>query len=333
MVLLDDMTATDHDLQMQSIAHGVVLLEQLNPEYGGERRRLRVVKYRGVKFRGGYHDFVIHRGGLHVFPRLVAAEHRQLTHPRQAAAATSPSSTRCSAAASKRGRARSSSAPPAPASRRWPRSSPSRPARRGQRAALFIFDESPRHAADPLRGSSASICEPALDAGPITLQQVDPAELTPGEFVHAIRTAVEERRAKIIVIDSLNGYLNAMPEERHLTIQLHELLMYLGQKGVATILIGAHQGLIGTQMNTPVDATYLADAVILLRYFESQRRGAPGDLGHEEARQRARADDARFPARSRAHHHRRAAARVPRRADGRADLRGPGEPVRSEDAA
>jgi circadian clock protein KaiC len=102
------------------------------------------------------------------------------------------------------------------------------------------------------------------------VQQIDPAELTPGEFVHAIRMAVEERNAKVIVIDSLNGYLNAMPEERHLTIQLHELLMYLGQKGVATILIGAHQGLIGAQMNTPVDASYLADAVILLRYFEAQ---------------------------------------------------------------
>ncbi len=102
----------------------------------------------------------------------------------------------------------------------------------------------------------------------MSLQQVDPAELTPGEFVHAIRMAVEERGAKVVVIDSLNGYLNAMPEERFLTIQLHELLMYLGQKGVATILIGAHQGLIGSQMNTPVDASYLADAVILLRYFE-----------------------------------------------------------------
>ena len=109
-----------------------------------------------------------------------------------------------------------------------------------------------------------------VDAGTVSLQQVDPAELTPGEFTHAIRSAVEDRHAKVVVIDSLNGYLNAMPEERFLTIQLHELLMYLGQKSVATILIGAHQGLIGSQMNTPVDASYLADAVILLRYFESR---------------------------------------------------------------
>jgi circadian clock protein KaiC len=103
----------------------------------------------------------------------------------------------------------------------------------------------------------------------VSLQQVDPAELTPGEFVHAIRAAVDERHTKVVVIDSLNGYMNAMPAERYLTIQLHELLVFLGQKGVATILVGAHQGLIGAQMTTPVDATYLADAVILLRYFEN----------------------------------------------------------------
>ena len=109
-----------------------------------------------------------------------------------------------------------------------------------------------------------------MDAGRITLQQIDPVELTPGEFVNRIRVAVEQHDARIIVVDSLNGYLNAMPEERFLTIQLHELLMYLGQRGVATILIGAHQGLIGSQMNTPVDASYLADAVILLRYFEAK---------------------------------------------------------------
>ena len=142
---------------------------------------------------------------------------------------------------------------------------------RGQHAALFLFDESP----DTLRARCQNLdvhLDAHLDAGRIALRQIDPAELTPGELTHAIRIAVEERGAKIIMIDSLNGYLNAMPEERHLTIQLHELLMYLGQKGVATILIGAQPGLIGSQMNTPVDASYLADAVILLRYFED--RGA-----------------------------------------------------------
>ena len=140
---------------------------------------------------------------------------------------------------------------------------------RGQHAALFIFDESPDTLITRCQQLNVDL-QTHLDAGIVSLQQVDPAELTPGELVHAIRTAVEEKDAKVIVIDSLNGYLNAMPAERHLTIQLHELLMYLGQKGVATILIGAHQGLIGSQMTTPVDATYLADAVILLRYFENK---------------------------------------------------------------
>jgi circadian clock protein KaiC len=134
---------------------------------------------------------------------------------------------------------------------------------------LFVFDESTEtllSRCDQLGVDLRSFVE----SGVVSLQQIDPAELAPGALIHAIRLAVESRNAKVIVIDSLNGYLNAMPEERFLTIQLHELLMYLGQKGVATILIGAHQGLIGSQMNTPVDASYLADAVVLLRYFEAR---------------------------------------------------------------
>lgn len=266
VLLLDDMTATDHDLQMQSIAHGVVLLEQLNPEYGAERRRVRIVKYRGVKFRGGFHDFVIHKGGIQVFPRLVAAEHRRLSSHAKLASEIAEldvllgggieegTSTLIVGAA---GTGKSTVAAQFAAAA----------ATRGQGAALFVFDESPATLLS--RCEQLGINLPAqLDAGRATIQQVDPAELTPGEFIHAIRRAVEVQKAKLIVIDSLNGYLNAMPEERHLTIQLHELLVYLGQMGAATILIGAHQGLIGTQMVSPVDATYLADAVLLLRYFE-----------------------------------------------------------------
>jgi circadian clock protein KaiC len=265
---LDDLTATDHDLQMQSIAHGVVLLEQLNVEYGSERRRLRVVKYRGVQFRGGYHDYIIVRGGLSVFPRLVAAEHRQVTTRAKLASAIPEldallgggieegTSTLIVGAA---GTGKSTLAAQFAAAA----------AARGQRAALFVFDESPQTLL--LRSRELNVdLDTHLETGAISLRQIDPAELTPGEFIHAIREAVERRGAKIIVIDSLNGYLNAMPEERFLAIQLHELVMYLGQHGVATILIGAHQGLIGSQMNTPVDASYLADAVVLMRYFEIQ---------------------------------------------------------------
>jgi circadian clock protein KaiC len=268
VILLDDMTATDHDLQMQSIAHGVIRLEQLNPEYGSERRRLRVVKYRGVKFRGGYHDYVITTGGLEVFPRLVAAEHRR-EQPSRILPTGNPeldlllgggfeegTSTLIVGAA---GTGKSSLAAQFVAAA----------AAGSTRSAMFVFDEAPTTLLT--RAAALNIdLEKYVDAGTVTLTQVDPAELSPGEFVHKIRREVEEKHASIIVIDSLNGYLNAMPEEHFLTIQLHELLMYLGQRGVATLLIAAHQGLIGAQMNAPVDASYLADAVVLLRYYESR---------------------------------------------------------------
>jgi circadian clock protein KaiC len=261
------MTATDHDLQMRSIAHGVILLEQIHPEYGSQRRRLSVVKYRGARFRGGFHDYAIQKGGINVFPRLVAAEHRQeYTRSRLGSDVSAlddllgggieeGTSTLIVGAA---GTGKSTLAA------QFVKAA----AARGQKSAMFLFDESPQTLLTrceelriPLRAF--------VDAGAVLVQQVDPAELTPGEFIHAIRGAVADG-CRIVVIDSLNGYLSAMPEERFLTIQLHELLMYLGQQGVATMLIGAHQGLIGSQMHTPVDASYLADAVVLLRYFESR---------------------------------------------------------------
>jgi circadian clock protein KaiC len=142
-------------------------------------------------------------------------------------------------------------------------------ASRGQRSSLFVFDESPNTLLSRCEGLGIDLSA-SVQAGTIRIQQIDPAELAPGEFTHAVRTAVFEHHSSIIVIDSLNGYLNAMPGERFLAVQLHELLMFLGQQSVATIIIGAHQGLIGSQMQTPVDASYLADAVILLRYFEAR---------------------------------------------------------------
>jgi len=268
VLLLDDMTASDRDLQVQSIAHGVIVLEQLNPEYGSERRRLRVAKMRGVSFRGGYHDYVIRRGGIDVFPRLVAAEHRhisertmlpsgvpELDHLLGGGIELGTSTLIVGAAGTGKSTLAAQFASAAAA--------------RGERAAMFIFDEGPETLLSRCRQLNVPLPQ-CVEQGSITLQQIDPAELTPGEFTHTIRQAVEQNGAKVIVIDSLNGYLNAMPAERHLTIQLHELLMYLGQQGVATILISAHQGLIGSAMTSPVDASYLADAVILMRYFETR---------------------------------------------------------------
>lgn len=268
VLLLDDLTSSSHDMQVQSIAHGAVRLEQLNPEYGSERRRLIVLKYRGVRFRGGYHDYSIRRGGIEVFPRLIAAEHRSDQPPEKIASGIAEmdkllgggiergTSTLIVGAA---GTGKSSLASQFAAAA----------AARGERAALFIFDESVNTLLTRADGLGIRLRDPIAD-GRVTIQQVDPAELSPGEFAHAIRRSVECRQVKVVVIDSLNGYLNAMPAERFLIIQLHELLTFLGQAGVATLLIGAHQGLIGGQMITPVDASYLADAVILMRYFESK---------------------------------------------------------------
>jgi circadian clock protein KaiC len=266
VLLLDDLTSAQQDLQVQSIAHGVVRLEQMYPTYGAERRRLSVLKLRGASFRGGYHDFTVKRGGLEVFPRLVASEHRQDVSAGRIASGVGEldamlgegielgTSTLIVGAA---GTGKSTLAAQFVASA----------ASRGEHAAMFIFDEASHTLLTRAAGLGIDLAS-HVGAGRVTLQQVDPAELSPGEFAHAIGQAVDRHRATIVVIDSLNGYLNAMPEERFLIVQLHEMLTFLGQAGVATILIGAHQGLIGGQMISPVDASYLADAVILMRYYE-----------------------------------------------------------------
>jgi circadian clock protein KaiC len=267
VLLLDDLTGTDRDLQVQSISHGVVSLEQTNPEYGADRRRLRVVKYRGRAFRGGNHDYVIRRGGLQVYPRLIAAEHRRDAEHVKLMSDV-PALDELLGGGLERGTSTLIVGAAGTGKSTIAAQFAVAAADRRQHAALFLFDESVETLISRTTALGIDVRK-HLDSQQITVQSVDPAELSPGELVHQIRIAVEERHASIIVIDSLNGYLNAMPGERYLIIQLHELLMYLGHRGVATILIGAHQGLIGSAMNTPVDASYLADAVILLRYFEA----------------------------------------------------------------
>ncbi len=268
VLLLDDMTSTDHDLQVQSIAHGVISLEQMNPDYGSERRRLRVVKYRGVKFRGGYHDYIIQQGGLRIFPRLIASESRT-RRPKERYTSGLTELDKLLGGGIERGTSTLIAGAAGTGKSSVAVQFVHAAARRGQKAMMVIFDEAENTLMD--RSAELNIAlQPFLDSGAVQVKQVDPAELSPGELIDSIRAAVELAGVSIIVIDSLNGYLNAMPGERHLLIQLHELLTYLGQRSVATILISAHHGLIGSNMSAPVDVSYLADAVVLMRYFEAE---------------------------------------------------------------
>jgi circadian clock protein KaiC len=270
VLLLDDRTSDATDLQLQSLAHGVVMLEQLAPEYGAERRRLRIIKMRGKSFRGGYHDYCIVRGGLEVYPRLVASDHPGMTAPDRLASGVAALDALLSGGLD-RGTSTLLMGPAGSGKSSIAVRYAVTAAERGEHAALFTFDESRATLMARSRGLGMDLA-PLLETGRLRIQQVDPGELSPGELTHQIRRAVDGDGARIVVIDSLNGYLNAMPEERFLTIQLHELLTYLGQKGVVTFLVVAQHGLLGNAMQSPVDASYLADTVILLRYFETAGR-------------------------------------------------------------
>jgi circadian clock protein KaiC len=266
VLLLDDRTSEGSDLQLQSIAHGVLSLEQLAPLYGGARRRLRVMKFRGTNFRGGFHDFAIERGGLVVFPRLVAMEHGQkFVRDRIASGVTAldallgggPDRGTSTLLIGPAGSGKSTIAVQYAVAA----------ASRGDHAVVFAFDES----MSTLEARTAALgiqLSKGTKSGQVDIQQVDPAEVSPGEFAAMVRNAVEKEDARVVVIDSLNGYINAMPEERFLTIQLHELLTYLGRQGVTTLLVVAQHGMVGTGMHAPVDTSYLADSVVMLRYFE-----------------------------------------------------------------
>ena len=267
VMLLDDLTATDRDLQVQSISHGVLTLEQLVPQYGSDRRRLRVVKFRGKVFRGGYHDYAIRTGGLEVFPRVVAAEHRGKS-PNERLSGGIPELDTLLGGGLERGTSTLLVGAPGTGKSSLAAQFVSAAASRGQKSAMFIFDEASKTLEARTAGLGIKFAE-YVDAGLIKVKSIDPAELSPGEFAHALRMAVEKDQVSVMVIDSLNGYLNAMPEDRFLIIQLHEILSYLGQQGVATILVGAHQGIVGGAMISPVDASYLADAVVLLRFYEA----------------------------------------------------------------
>lgn len=267
VLLLDDRTAEGGDLQLQSLAHGVVRLEQLTPDYGGARRRLRIVKLRGVDFRHGFHDFAIHTGGLRVFPRLVASEHHELFE-RTVMSSGLPAFDRLLGGGLAPGTTTLFLGPAGSGKTLLAAHFAVAAARAGGAAAIFAFDEG----RGTLLAGTAAIglpLEAEIGVGRVSAQQIDPAEVSPGEFVALVRAAVEERDARVVIIDSLNGYVNAMPEERSLTAHLHELASYMRQRGVVTILIMAQHGVIGSVMKSAIDVSYLADAVVLTRFFEA----------------------------------------------------------------
>ncbi|SDC15082.1 ATPase domain-containing protein [Belnapia rosea] len=265
VLMLDDMSSQADDLQLHSIAHGVVTLEQVAVDYGGERRRLRVLKMRGMPFRGGYHDFTIRRGGLEIYPRLIAAEHRGPVAT-GVVSGGQPALDAMLGGGLERGTSVLLLGPAGVGKSSLTLIYALAAASRGEHAVIYAFDES--RATVLARATALALpLEAAMRDGLVRVQQIDPAELSPGEFIHLVRTAVEQDHARVIIIDSLNGYLSAMPDERFLILQMHELLSYLNQSGVLTMLVLAQHGLTGPTQ-TPIDLSYLSDSVLMLRYFE-----------------------------------------------------------------
>lgn len=269
VLMLDDLTTDMNDKTVHSVAHGVVRLDELAPDYGAERRRLRVLKYRGRRFRGGYHDFGIVTGGVRVFPRLISAEHKG-GFLQETLVTDSPELNALLGGGVDRGSSVLVLGPAGTGKSLLTLTFIKTAMERGECAAMFVFDEE----LPLLIGRAAKVgidLQSYLDAGWLVLEQVDAAELTPGEFSERVRRCVETHGARTVVIDSLNGYQAAMTGEQALVLHIHELLQFLNRQGATTFLTIAQHGLIG-DMRSPVDLTYLADTALLLRYFEARGR-------------------------------------------------------------
>ncbi|HXD19837.1 MAG TPA: ATPase domain-containing protein [Vicinamibacterales bacterium] len=268
VLLLDDMTAGGADLQVESVAHGVIFLDTLPFEYGRARRRIRIVKIRGVAAVEGFHDFVIKRGGLEVFPQLIPIRHGGKPRLKETVKSgvaeldqllggglTSGTTTLLIGPA---GTGKSTLAAQYAAS-----------GVTTAKAAIFLFDE--RASTFVARCDALGMQLSArLADGSVTLEQIEPGEMSPGEFSFRVRQAVERDGIRVVLIDGLNGYLNAIPQVEAPLVRMHELLSFLNESGVTTLMIVAQHGIVGAHMTTPLDVSYLADSVVLLRFFESQ---------------------------------------------------------------
>jgi circadian clock protein KaiC len=270
VLLLDDLTSEGDDLNLHSISHGVLRMEQLAVQYGSERRRLRVFKMRGTNFRGGFHDLTIRKGGVTVYPRLVASEHHRPFDDKAVASTDVAEFDALLGGGLDRGTSTLLMGPAGSGKSSLLFQVIHAALIRGEKAVVFSFDETRRILLKRTAGMGIDI-ESHLAKGRLRLDQVDPAELSPGELVGRVRAAVEDEDVAIVALDSLSGFLNAMPEEHFMLLQMHELLTYLNQQGIITFLLLAQHGLVG-QMQSAVDLTYLSDTVILLRYFEAQGR-------------------------------------------------------------
>nr|WP_206185517.1 ATPase domain-containing protein [Sphingosinicella sp. CPCC 101087] len=269
VLLLDDLTSDAHDKTVHSVAHGVVRLEELAPDYGSDRRRLRVIKYRGRRFRGGFHDLAIETGGVRVFPRLVSAEHRT-RFSRDVLSSPSAELNALLGGGVQRGSSVLILGPAGTGKSILTLTFIATAIARGEIAAMFVFDEERSLLIDRAKGLGLDL-QAMIDKNLLVLEQVDAAELAPGQFSERVRHCVEVHGARTVVLDSLNGYQAAMPGESALILHMHELLQYLNRQGATTFLTVAQHGLVG-DMRSPVDVTYLADTVILLRYFEARGR-------------------------------------------------------------
>jgi circadian clock protein KaiC len=269
VILLDDRSSRYADLELHSIVHGVVSMGRVAREYGKTMRRVEVTKLRGSAFREGYHDYIIHSGGVVVFPRLVAAEYSDPREDKTLAGSGIPELDTLTGGGLGRGTSTLLIGPAGcgktTLALRWLTSA----AERGENSAAFIFEET----LGTLLGRAAGLgmdLQPLLRSGRMQIQHLDPAEVSPGEFVDMVRKSVEEDDSRAVLIDSLNGFLQSMPGEQFLALHLHELLTYLNNRGVLTLLVLAQMGLVGSAMHTPIDVSYLADNILVLRYFEAQ---------------------------------------------------------------
>jgi circadian clock protein KaiC len=267
VLLLDDLTAESSDKTSHSIVHGVIQLEELAPNYGAERRHVRITKYRGQKFRGGYHDFTIQKGGVVVFPRLRALEHRTKFERTRSTSGVAELDALLGGGI-EQGSSTLILGPAGAGKTLITLQFVSAAIKRGEKAAIFVFDEELGLLFDRTKEMGFDL-ERLRDEGSLQIEQVDAAELSPGEFTHRVRAAVDSTDARTVVIDSMNGYQAAMPDENSLILHIHEMLQYLNRQGANTFLTVAQHGVVG-DMRSPIDLTYLSDTVVLLRYFEAQ---------------------------------------------------------------